>query len=203
MEFYTWLKYLVVVATMAFLPGSSILLVVSNSTNSGLRGAILTILGDLTANSIQIITVSVGLGPMLTSPVAITVLKICAFVYLFFLCHEFFIIRNVDKFLNRPNTKEYRSYYLDGFFMSILNPKALFFFFILFPTFLNIEQPIIPQLIVLGMTFIAIDGLAMLLYAGLAIRLSSALIKYNNWMSLQSKIRFALLSTMALLIVLY
>jgi threonine/homoserine/homoserine lactone efflux protein len=45
-----------------------------------------------------------------------------------------------------------------GFITSAANPKAVVFFAALFPQFLTPEQPLGPQIIILGATYIFIDG---------------------------------------------
>ena len=55
--------------------------------------------------------------------------------------------------------------------MSGANPKAIVFFGTLFPLFMNAELAWLPQLAVLGTTFLVLDGFSLVTYAGTAGRL--------------------------------
>lgn len=57
---------------------------------------------------------------------------------------------------------------MQGFLTSASNPKAIIFFAALFPQFLNPHQPISAQLLVLGLTYLIIDGIFLLVYGSLA-----------------------------------
>ena len=59
--------------------------------------------------------------------------------------------------------------------MSAANPKAIVFFAALFPLFLNEANPIIPQIVILAITFLLIDGLSLFTYAMFAEKLKSYL----------------------------
>jgi threonine/homoserine/homoserine lactone efflux protein len=48
--------------------------------------------------------------------------------------------------------------WLNGFVTSAANPKAVVFFAALFPQFLDPQQSLVPQIAVLGVTYIVIDG---------------------------------------------
>ena len=57
-----------------------------------------------------------------------------------------------------------------GFITSASNPKAVFFFAALFPQFIDAGLPIWPQLFILGATYLAIDGVILVLYGAIAER---------------------------------
>jgi len=58
-----------------------------------------------------------------------------------------------------------------GFFTSAANPKAVFFFAALFPQFIDTTEAIWPQLLLLGSTYLLIDGALLLVWGGSAERL--------------------------------
>jgi threonine/homoserine/homoserine lactone efflux protein len=69
-----------------------------------------------------------------------------------------------------PNTKDHpqtttRSRYLQGFAVSLGNPKAVLFFAGLFPAFIRADHPVAPQLLLLGTTFVVLDGSSLSLWA--------------------------------------
>ena len=71
--------------------------------------------------------------------------------------------------------------------MSAANPKAIVFFAALFPLFLNQAAPLLPQIVILALTFLTLDGLSLLLYATFAERLKS-LLEDQQKMHLQNRI---------------
>jgi threonine/homoserine/homoserine lactone efflux protein len=69
-----------------------------------------------------------------------------------------------------------RSAVVNGFMVQIANPKAILFFTAVLPPFLDVNRPIVPQLLLFAMATISMDVLAMSAYglggAALARRLS-------------------------------
>ncbi|MDF1727384.1 MAG: LysE family translocator, partial [Sulfitobacter sp.] len=51
-----------------------------------------------------------------------------------------------------------------GFVTSSANPYAVVFFGALFPQFIEPGQPVLPQLLILGLTYLVVDGLVLLLW---------------------------------------
>ncbi len=66
---------------------------------------------------------------------------------------------------------------------SALNPKALCFFFALFPQFLDPVYDTGVQCVVLGFTFVCLDGFALLAYTRGAVRLGGCVTaeKRQRW----------------------
>jgi len=58
--------------------------------------------------------------------------------------------------------------YWQGFITSAANPKAVIFFAALFPQFLSAEQPLLPQFLILSVTYLSVDGLFLCLYGKFA-----------------------------------
>ena len=55
-----------------------------------------------------------------------------------------------------------------GFFTSAANPYAVVFFGALFPQFIDPAAPILPQLFILGGTYLLVDGLTLFVWAAFA-----------------------------------
>jgi len=62
-----------------------------------------------------------------------------------------------------------------GFVTSMANPFAVVFFGALFPQFIDSASPVLPQLFVLGVTYIVIDGSILLLWGWMGIRAATVL----------------------------
>ena len=177
MEMVIWLSFVGTVIILAITPGPSVLLATANSMKYGKGKTLGTIAGDLTANLCQIILASIGLATIvISSGELFQIIKWCGVAYLIYM--------GITKIVSKPkielsSAKEedwsFSKLFLEGFLMSAANPKAIVFFAALFPLFLNATNPIIPQIIILAITFLTIDGLSLFIYATFAEKLKSYL----------------------------
>lgn len=154
-------------------PDVSQILIISNSMRVGLRRSLLTVAGDLTANSLQMTAAAFGLAAIIaTSADAIWYIKWGGVVYLAYIGIKLIFQR--DKGTSRtaalPGTL-----FRQGFFTSMSNPYAVVFFGALFPQFINTAQPILPQLLALGVTYLIVDGVTLVLWGWVAERSASKL----------------------------
>ncbi|WP_236628009.1 LysE family translocator [Sulfitobacter sp. HI0040] len=62
-----------------------------------------------------------------------------------------------------------------GFVTSMANPFAVVFFGALFPQFIDPTLPVLPQLFILGITYLIVDGVILLIWGWLGDRAASAL----------------------------
>ena len=62
MELQTWGLYVLTVLALMSTPGSSQLLMLSNSATHGFKESLATAVGDLSANSLQMLAAALGLG---------------------------------------------------------------------------------------------------------------------------------------------
>lgn len=161
MSFETWTLYVTTVLVFMCTPGPSHLLMLSVSMSNGFRRSLATAAGDLSANAIQITLAGLGLAAVLTaSGTAFRVVKWLGVAYLAWMG-----IRQIMRSLSagkKPGGAEpasLSSLWLRGFVTSAANPKAIVFFAALLPQFLEASAPLAPQLLVLGATYITIDGL--------------------------------------------
>ena len=167
-----WTAYVVTVLVLMSTPGPSKLLMLSNSMRHGFRPSIATAAGDLSANVLQMVVAATGLvGLLATSEHFFSVIKWCGVAYLAFLGIRMLLS---DSDTDLSATRAARSgLYMQGFLTSAANPKAVIFFAALFPQFINPAEAVAAQLILLGGTYILLDGLFLAAYGGLADRLAS------------------------------
>lgn len=185
MEPTTWLSFVGTVILLALTPGPSILLVTANSMKYGKAKTVGTIAGDLTANLCQIILAAIGLATIVVSSGELfQLIKWFGVAYLIYM--------GIAKIIAKPTTvlkqegKEKRSFsklFLEGFLMSAANPKAIVFFAALFPLFLDESLPVLPQIAILAVTFLLIDGLSLFVYTVFAEKL-------GHYLENQQKVHF-------------
>jgi threonine/homoserine/homoserine lactone efflux protein len=70
------------------------------------------------------------------------------------------------------------SFFWRGFVTSSANPKAVVFFAALFPQFINTSEPTFHQFVILGLTYIVIDGCFLMFYGYFADWLSNRFEKH-------------------------
>ncbi len=189
MSFELWLSFVGTVVILAITPGPSVLLASANSLNYGVRKTFGTILGDLSANLIQMSLASLGLASIIISSGEIfQVIKWLGVGYLILVGIKKIVIKpSLDKNTGKKGPRGTWSLYKEGFLMSAANPKAIIFFAALFPLFISPGREFFPQFLVLCITFICIDGLSLLTYSIFAARLKSYL-ENNDKVHFQNKI---------------
>jgi homoserine/homoserine lactone efflux protein len=169
MSLETYLLYLgVVAAFFATPPDTSQLLIMSNSLRHGLRRSLLTIAGDLSANVIQMTLAAFGLSAVIAANAdAFWAIKWAGVAYLIWIGFRL-MTSSAGSQTDVPAPG--RQLFRQGFVTSSANPYAVIFFAALFPQFIDPALPILPQLIILGTTYLVVDGLILLLWGWLAVR---------------------------------
>ncbi|MEL7297436.1 MAG: LysE family translocator [Pseudomonadota bacterium] len=156
----TWILYVGTVLLFMSTPGPSHLLMLSVSMSNGFSRSLATASGDLTANLIQMLLAGFGLAAVITaSEVGFSAVKWAGVVYLVWVGVRQIIAsfnRSDEASVERP--AEFRTLWLRGFVTSAANPKAVVFFAALFPQFLSADAPLASQMIILGGTYLLIDG---------------------------------------------
>lgn len=177
----TYLLYLAAVAVFfATPPDTSQLLIISNSIRHGLRRSIFTIAGDLSANAVQMTAAAFGLAAIIATSAS-------AFLWIKWLGVAYLLWIGVQLFLNRDQTQEVSAgtaggalrLFRQGFVTSMANPFAVVFFGALFPQFIDPALPVLPQLLILGVTYIVVDGVILLLWGWFGVRAARALRRFS------------------------
>lgn len=184
MPMETYLLYLAAVAVFfATPPDTSQLLIISNSIRHGLRKSVFTVAGDLTANCLQMTGAAFGLAAIIaTSASAFLWIKWLGVAYLVWIGVQ--LIRSTGDAQEMTATGSSQAFRLfrQGFVTSMANPFAVVFFGALFPQFIDPTAPIFPQLLILGLTYIVIDGAILLLWGWLGLRAVTAFKRVSTGM---------------------
>lgn len=173
MSYHIYLAYLATVGVFfATPPGPSQILMISNSLRHGVKRSMATAAGDLSANSLQMIAAGFGLAVLISESAAtMTVIKWAGVAYLVFIGIRTFRAPAPDLAKQKAASASLRRLYLQGFVTSASNPKAVLFFAALFPQFIDAGQPIWPQLLILGSTYLIVDGVLLFVWGASAERL--------------------------------
>ncbi|HIO92628.1 MAG TPA: LysE family translocator [Leucothrix mucor] len=175
MDLSTWLLFVLVTSIMVISPGPAILLAITNSIGFGLRSTVYSTLGNelglLVISSIAIL----GLGAVLqTSTTLFLILKTVGAAYLIYLgirqWRSGMPLFSSDNKPAEQQTKSNQASFMQGFLVATTNPKAILFFTALLPQFVNLENPVLPQFIILIATFAVLSACALIAYGFIAHR---------------------------------
>lgn len=162
----TWFAFTAASIVLLLIPGPTVLLVVSYALTQGKRIAVATAagvaLGDFTAMTLSL----AGLGALLlTSATMFTALKWIGAVYLVYLGIRLW--RSEPQLPNVTNVPAASTGRIFGhaFVVTALNPKSIAFFVAFVPQFIDHGAPILPQLVIMEVTFVTLAGLNALVYA--------------------------------------
>ena len=189
-----YLLFLQIVFFLCISPGTPRVVIMTYSINYGLRRSAITAFGDISANTIQMILVAFGIGAMIaTYPEIFNYAKWIGILYLFYLAFD--LKRSSENFSFKENlsSKSNFSLYRDGFVVAFFSPKAWIFFGAIFPQFLNLNEDFKIQLLILILSYAAIDFSTLILYGFVAK-------KIVTWLKTNPK-TINLISACALLII--
>lgn len=168
-----YLAFVVATVIALVVPGPTILLVVSYALARG-RNVTLAlvsgvILGDLIAMSVTL----AGLGIVLAASASVfTMMKWAGALYLAWM--GIGMIRKAGTAtaeLQAVGQRGSSTAFRDGFIVTLLNPKSIGFFIAFVPQFIDSANPVVPQFLIMIVTFVGLGGINVLAYALLAARL--------------------------------
>lgn len=187
MTIETYLLYLATVAVFfAHPPGPSQILFMAGSMQHGVRRAVPILAGDLSANALQIMIAGFGLvGLVALSAGFFTAVKWAGIVYLVYLGLRMILTARAPS--GTPSAPRRTALFRQGFVTSAANPYAVVFFAALFPQFIDPGLPIAPQVAILGVTYLVIDGAILILMGAMSARLFALLgSRFARWTGIVS-----------------
>ena len=170
MTLEVYLAYVVACTVLLFIPGPTILLVVSYAMAHGRRSAFATIFGVMVGDAVAMGLSFLGLGALLmTSARLFLVMKILGALYLVYLGVKMWRAPTLfEEASLEGKSVSNRAMALDAFTVTVLNPKSGMFFIAFLPQFMDASRPFLPQTVLLGGTFLALAFTSVTLYALLA-----------------------------------
>lgn len=161
MSFQQVLIFLPAALLVGASPGANNLLAFVSATRAGWHPAATGVLGRLAAWAVLVILVALGLDALLrTSEMAFVALKWLGVAYLLVLAAQFWAA-DVSAPMEAP---EVSSLMRREFLTLLGNPKAYLLLTAFLPQFVDDAAPLMPQLFVLGSVYLAVEGVAALLW---------------------------------------
>jgi len=192
-----FLIFLQIILFLFITPGLPRVVIVSHTLNYGLKRSVWTAFGDISANIIQGILVVFIIGSFLSdNPQVLNYLKWAGIFYIVYLAYDTYTakIRSVNS--KQQSSKSTFSFYKDGFMVAGLSPKAIIFFGTIFSSFINYDNHIISQFLILMITYVILDFATLMIY-GLAAD------KISVWLRSKPKILNTISACVLLIIAIY
>jgi len=172
MSLDVWVSFVTLTLIAVLSPGPAVLLAITHGSQFGMRRAVFPILGNITGLAILMSLTVIGVGTILeASSQWFFWLRIAGGLYLVYLGIRLLRsaqtslgdqINQVEQLVTVPSR---RKSYLQGVGVALSNPKALLFIGALFPQFVDIAHPVWTQLMILGVTLMAMSFCGLLLWA--------------------------------------
>ncbi len=161
-----YILFLQIIFLLFITPGTPRIVIVSQAVNYGVKKCIWTALGDISANTVQMVLVVFVIGELFSNNIQIlNILKWLGIIYLFYLAYDIYNskISNINE--KKSYSKSIFSFYKDGFLVAGTSPKAWMFFPLIFPQFLDFNSNYYVQFLILMFTYISLDFLSLMAYA--------------------------------------
>ena len=151
-------EYLIAAIIIIIAPGPSVLFVIARAVSWGRKISVLTVAGNVTGSFVLSTLVALGLGPILQKwHIAYVAVQWGGGLYLIYLGIEAIRQRAVhaaDMTNQGPVAPSIGNSIRDGFWVGVLNPKAIVFFAAVLPQFVDIDGGhVTSQLIFMGLVF--------------------------------------------------
>mgnify|MGYP002776468322 CR=1 FL=1 len=177
MSLSTWWLFVVMTFFVSATPGPNMLLVMTSGARHGLRAAVRTMAGCMTALLAMMSISAAGLGALLQAfPTVFDALRLAGAAYLAYLGIKCWRAPVEDAAPGKPTvvdaTTSPASLYRQGFLVAASNPKAILFAAAFFPQFIDPAHAQLPQFAILLLTFAVIEISWYLVYAASGKRLS-------------------------------
>ncbi|MCG6207957.1 LysE family translocator [Rhodopseudomonas sp. HC1] len=169
MSLELYLTYVAACVALTLLPGPVVTLVIANGLRHGTRAALLNIAGAQLGLGLVIALVAAGLTTLMaTMGYWFDWVRLVGAAYLVWL--GIGLIRNpVEGVATDAAPRTPRGgFFLQGLLVLLANPKVLVFFGAFIPQFVDMQRDHVPQVALLGVTFMVIVAMTDAIYALLA-----------------------------------
>ena len=152
-------QYLLFVAiTSVFLlsPGPSVMFSINNGVRHGIKKSSIAVLGNIFAFQLFTVLSTLGLGAVLTASNEIfNILKYSGAAYLIYLGLKIWrapVVLQQQAISAKEQNSDALTLFRRGFLVTSSNPKLLVYISALLPQFIDTQQALIPQMVLLGIT---------------------------------------------------
>jgi len=169
MSLQLYLAFVAACIGLALLPGPVVTLVIANGLRYGTRAALTNIAGVQAGLAIVIGIVAIGLTSLMaTMGYWFDWVRFAGAGYLVWLGVRLIRFPVEGVRVETPPPPPRGGFFLQGFLVLLSNPKVMIFFGAFIPQFMDTSRDQVPQVALLGVTFMVIAGMTDAIYALLA-----------------------------------
>ncbi|MBC3868732.1 LysE family translocator [Undibacterium oligocarboniphilum] len=175
MNLESWLLFTATEAALSLSPGPAVMMVVAYGIARGWRNSLFVTLGILTGNAIYFAISATGIGSLiLTSPAVFMGIKYLGAAYLVYLGLSAIFGKPSPITLSRIDQKANNGIriFLSALSLQLTNPKTLLMFVAILPQFIDPQQPVGLQMLILAGCSIIPEFFILLGYGMLASKAS-------------------------------
>lgn len=181
------LPFLIAASLLAITPGPGMAYVVACTVAGGRRQGLASCLGTGLGGLLHVLAAALGLSLLVAqSAWAFSLVKYLGAAYLIYLGLRLWL-RQAPAFSEEaPAPQPLRSALAQGVLVEALNIKTALFFLAFLPQFTHADEPLVPQLLLLGSICVALNTLAdlvVVLMAHRLLRASTARARRAQWMN--------------------
>jgi len=154
------LAFIVAAIILAITPGPGIAYVVARTVAGGRREGLASCFGTGIGGMLHVMAAALGLSLIVAqSAVAFNIVKYVGAAYLVYLGIRLLMRKDDALKVEGVKAQGARRALLEGIFVEALNVKTALFFLAFLPQFTAVDQPLAPQLVLLGSICVALNTL--------------------------------------------
>ncbi|TAK47994.1 MAG: LysE family translocator [Xanthobacteraceae bacterium] len=169
MSLELYLAFVAACVALALLPGPIVTLVIANGLRHGSRAALVNVAGAQAGLAVVTGIVAAGLATLMaTMGVWFDWVRLAGAAYLIWLGIRVLREPAAAGIAGEAPPRPRGGFFLQGFLVLMSNPKALLFFGAFIPQFVDMDKPHVPQVMLLGATFMGVSAVTDAAYGLLA-----------------------------------
>ena len=175
MHLSTWLTFLAATVVVMIAPGPSVTLIVANSLRHGRRAGLMNVAGFQLGFAVMVVLTLLGLASLIAAMGEWFVwVRLAGAAYLVWLGIKLIVAREVAPGAAPPRPPR-GGFFTQAMIVEVSNPKALLFFGAFFPQFIDPAGSAALQILIMGVTSMAVAAITDTVYALTAARLATGL----------------------------
>ncbi len=168
MTLESYIAFCLAATALALMPGPTVTVIIANSLRYGSRAGLMNVAGTQAGFVIWLAIAALGLGAAIQfMGIWFDVLRWAGAIYLVWLAIKLFRSPG-DLAVAVDRARPRGSFFLQGFIVIVSNPKMLVLFGAMIPPFITSPDNAFSQVLLLGVTFMAIAAIGDTLYAVMA-----------------------------------
>ncbi|MFY0597766.1 MAG: LysE family translocator [Cognatishimia sp.] len=181
MALETFLIFALTTAVVVFTPGAAAIAVATQGATNGGKRALAGVAGIAGANVIYFVLSATGIASLIiASNLLFQIIKWAGVAYLVWLgLSAIFSAQGPIRVSAEGGVSSLKRLFSQGFVIEFANPKALMYFAAILPQFIDPNQPILQQILIMGVVTLLLDLTSYTLYAFMGDRIAHGGLK--NW----------------------